>query len=124
MKKGEVVMAVSGNPGLPSILSVDACIHDGFVGFRNLSHEILPQFFYFVLLYQKEANHLKSTGAVFKNLSTDQIKEFKIPVPPIAEQEKIVTEFEQERRQIESVRNITRLFEQKIKSKIAEVWNG
>ncbi len=39
MKKGDVVMVVSGAPGLPGILSVDACIHDGFVGFRELQRE-------------------------------------------------------------------------------------
>ena len=42
MKAGEVVMAVSGNPGLASILRINAYIHDGFVGFRNLSDELLP----------------------------------------------------------------------------------
>ena len=36
MKKGDFIIAVSGDPGEPCILSVDACIHDGFVGFRNL----------------------------------------------------------------------------------------
>ncbi|HYT45682.1 MAG TPA: restriction endonuclease subunit S, partial [Methylomirabilota bacterium] len=75
MKKGEVIMAVSGNPGLPTILRVDACIHDGFVGFRDLDARVLPEFLYYLLFHYKEANNSNSIGAVFKNLTTDQIKE-------------------------------------------------
>ena len=36
MQKGDLVIAVSGNPGLPAILEIDACIHDGFVAFDLL----------------------------------------------------------------------------------------
>jgi type I restriction enzyme S subunit len=50
MKAGDVVMAVSGAVGLPAILTIDACIHDGFVGFRNLRREITAQCFYYFLL--------------------------------------------------------------------------
>lgn len=94
MKKGDVVMAVSGNPGLATILSVDACIHDGFVGFRNLDKRLIPEFFYFVLTHQKEVNSALSIGAVFKNLNTDQIRLFQIPLPPLSIQEEIVAEIE------------------------------
>jgi type I restriction enzyme M protein len=94
MKKGDVIMAVSGNPGLATILSVDACIHDGFVGFRNLDKRIIPEFFYFVLVHQKDINNSQSIGAVFKNLNTEQIRQFQIPLPPLSIQEEIVTEIE------------------------------
>jgi len=122
MKKGEVVMAVSGNPGLATILSVDACIHDGFVGFRNLSSKIFPQFFYFILLYQKESNHFQSTGAVFKNLNTDQIKQFRIPVPSLDIQKQIVNKIEEERKIVEANKKLIQIFEKKIEEKINEVW--
>ncbi|VVB89949.1 Type-1 restriction enzyme MjaXIP specificity protein [uncultured archaeon] len=74
MKKGEVVIAVSGNPGLPGILKVDACIHDGFVGFRNLSSKVMHEFLYYYLYHQKENSNSQSVGAIYKNLTTDQIK--------------------------------------------------
>jgi type I restriction enzyme, S subunit len=41
MKKGDVIIAVSGDPGRACILNVDACIHDGFVGLRNESSIII-----------------------------------------------------------------------------------
>ncbi len=83
MKKGDVIMAVSGNPGLPTILAIDACIHDGFVGFKDLSSSILPEFLYFLLLHYKDTNNIQSIGAVFKNLNTNQIKRFDIPFSSI-----------------------------------------
>lgn len=122
MKKGEVVMAVSGNPGLPSILAVDACIHDGFVGFRELSPKLLPEFLYYVLIYQKESNNSQSVGAVFKNLTTDQIKQFDIPIPTLDIQRQIVGKIEAERMSVESAKKLIEIYEEKIKNKIGEVW--
>jgi type I restriction enzyme M protein len=94
MKKGEVIMAVSGNAGLTTILAVDACIHDGFVGFRELSENVNTQYFYYILNHIKDENKSKADGAVFQNLTTDQIKDFEIPLPPIEIQELIVKEIE------------------------------
>jgi type I restriction enzyme, S subunit len=64
MSKGSVVMAVSGAVGLPSILAVDACIHDGFVGFRKLDPSILPAFLYHFLLENRSENQAQGTGAI------------------------------------------------------------
>jgi len=122
MKKGEVVMAVSGNPGLPSILAIDACIHDGFVGYRNLSVKILPQFLYYVLFRNMVTNKAKSDGAVFLNLTTDQIKEFSTPIPSLEEQTQIILGIEQEQKLVGANKQLIALFEQKIKDKINEVW--
>lgn len=123
MKKGDVIMAVSGNPGLPTILAIDACIHDGFVGFRNLDTEqVLPEFLYYSLLRLKSKHDSKSVGAVFRNLNTDQIKKFEIPTPDIATQQQIVAQIERERGYIDGAGEIARLTEQKIKDKVSEVW--
>ncbi len=112
MKKGEVVMAVSGNPGLPSILGVDACIHDGFVGYRNLSEKILPNFLYFVLIKNMVLNKAQSDGAVFLNLTTNQIKEFKTPLPSIEEQKSIIKKIEEEQELVNANKKLISLFEQ------------
>jgi restriction endonuclease S subunit len=122
MKAGEVVMAVSGNPGLASILTTNAYIHDGFVGFRNLRDELLPEFFYFVLTYFKEHSDSLSIGAVFKNLTTDQIKEFDIPIPTLDAQKDIVATLQSERTLVESNRKLIEIFEAKIKAKLDEIW--
>ena len=83
-------MAVSGAVGLPAILTVDACIHDGFVGFRNLNQSVLPQFFYWFLRVNREQNKSQGTGAIWVNLTTDQVKRFEIPIPPLSTQERFM----------------------------------
>ncbi|MHB9100611.1 MAG: N-6 DNA methylase [Sulfuricella sp.] len=123
MKAGSVVMAVSGNPGLPAILNVDACVHDGFVGFRLLdTSQISAEFLYYVLLWKKEAHGLQSFGAVFKNLTTDQIREFLIPLPDHETQRAIVAEIEAEQALVNANRQLIARFEAKIKAAINRVW--
>jgi type I restriction enzyme S subunit len=90
MKKGDLIIAVSGNPGEPCILNVDACIHDGFVGFRNLNtKEVYTPYLYHFFKFNKNKNQSQAVGAIYKNLNTDQIKGIQIPLPPLEEQKKI-----------------------------------
>ncbi len=90
MKKGDVVIAVSGNPGLPAILNADACIHDGFAGLRNLDNsKISTDFLYRFLIFVKDKTNSGAVGAIFKNLTTDQIKNLEIPLPPLLQQKRI-----------------------------------
>jgi type I restriction enzyme S subunit len=87
MPAGSVVMAVSGAVGLPAILSIDACIHDGFVGFRALKLTIKPLFLYYYLKQHRTQNRAQGTGAIWINLTTDQVSRFGIPMPPISLQQ-------------------------------------
>ncbi|WNK51482.1 restriction endonuclease subunit S [Pantoea agglomerans] len=87
MAAQSVVMAVSGAPGLTAILNHDACIHDGFVGLRDLSADLLPEFVAFTLNLLRAKNDQQAVGAVFRNLTTDQVKAMVIPVPPMEKQE-------------------------------------
>ena len=114
MPAGGVVMAVSGAVGLPAILSVDACIHDGFVGFRDLHQSVLPEFFYWFLSVNREQNKSQGTGAIWVNLTTDQVKRFSVPVPPVSLQERFVKKMKeittQNDLQTFSLNKIDRLF--------------
>lgn len=87
MSAQSVVMAVSGAPGLTAILNHDACIHDGFVGLRDLNSDLLPEFLAFTLNLLRAKNDQQAVGAVFRNLTTDQVKAMTIPVPPIEKQQ-------------------------------------
>jgi type I restriction enzyme, S subunit len=90
MYQGDVVIAVSGAPGLPAILAHDACIHDGFVGLRNLDQKrINADFLYAYLTFARATSNGKAVGAIFKNLTTDQIKDLEVPDLPVAEQRRI-----------------------------------
>lgn len=96
MKAGDVVIVVSGNPGLPAILAHDCCIHDGFVGLRSLqSDRISNQYLYLFLQFVKASTDAQATGAIFRNLTTDQIKATNIVVPPLDVQERLCDELQQ-----------------------------
>lgn len=123
MKKGDVVIAVSGNPGLPAILNSDACIHDGFVGLRNLNNKlILNEFLYYFLKFNKEKNHSKAVGAIFKNLTTDQLKEIKVPLPDLKTQQKITNILEQADAALQKRKNANQLPEQFLQSVFFEMF--
>ena len=106
MKKGEVVMAVSGNPGLPAILAVDACIHDGFVGLRYLdTNKVNTKYLYHLLSVSKNDQSQNATGAIFRNLTTDQVRAIEIPLPPtIEKQEKVVEKLNEQMQAVETLK--------------------
>ena len=56
------------------------------------------------------------------NLTTDQIKKFNIPLPPLKIQKQIVAQIEEEQELVEANKKLIEIFERKIKTKIAEVW--
>ena len=90
MQQGDMVIAVSGAPGLPAILAHEACIHDGFVGLRNLNlKRVCPNFLYSYLTFIRTTSKSQAVGAIFKNLTTDQIKRIDIPELPLEEQKRI-----------------------------------
>jgi restriction endonuclease S subunit len=72
-------------------LAVDACIHDGFVGFRSLDVSVSPEFLYNFLVAYRRHSAEQAVGATFQNLKTDQIREWVVPVPP----ENLQTRFQQ-----------------------------
>lgn len=122
MEKGDVIITVSGNPGLPTILAVDACIHDGFVGLRDLDENVKSAYLYWNLMFQHQVNSSQSVGAIFRNLTTHQVKGFKIPLPPLETQEAIVAELDIEQSMVESNRKLIDRFEKKIEAVIGRVW--
>jgi type I restriction enzyme S subunit len=105
MAKGELVMVVSGSPGVPAILNVDACIHDGFVGFRGLDLEkVSTEFLYFWFLFRLVENDKHAVGAIFRNLTTDQIKAFDVPILSIKIQRQIATRLKSQLAEVEIAR--------------------
>ncbi len=88
MKKNEVVIVVSGNVGITAILQEDCCIHDGFVGLRDLNHNVLPEYLAITLNNMTETHEKRKAGAIFKNLTTTQIKNMEVPLPSLEAQGK------------------------------------
>lgn len=82
MKAGSLVIQVSGNPGTPSILNVDCCIHDGFAGLVNIDeHKYHIPYLYFFLETIKDISSKDASGGIWENLDTNKIRELQIPFP-------------------------------------------
>lgn len=76
LKSGELVLSNSATPGIPKILDVDSCIHDGWLYFPKsvLSKYYLYLFFKHI---RKELVAL-GNGSVFTNLKTDILKAYPV----------------------------------------------
>jgi type I restriction enzyme M protein len=77
-----------------------------------------------VLRANKEANKSQWVDAVFMNLTTDQIRDFLIPVPDLPAQRAIVAKIDAEQALVNANRELIRRMEAKIKAAIDRVWGA
>lgn len=84
-----LIVSNSATPGLPKIMKIKACIHDGwlvFAKYRGITRDFL--YYKFIDIRRKLVN--QANGSVFQNLKTDIVKDFDISIPSIQTQNKIV----------------------------------
>lgn len=80
LKKGSLILSNSATPGLPKFLSLDACIHDGWLYFPEKTH-LSDLFLYQLFLAIRPALLQQGNGSVFTNLKTDILKNHVIAKP-------------------------------------------
>jgi len=94
------------------------------IGIRVKPKHLNSRFLWYLLNnYRKEGKyrHLmrESVNGLFNR---EELKILEIRLPPLAEQEKIVEQFETERELIDANQKLIAIYEQKINDKIAEIW--
>lgn len=92
LKKGSIVLSCSGTRvAIPGILGVDACIHDGWLAFKNFRN-VDTDFLYnlFVKLHERMQGSA-TTGGVFNNLTTSIVRDLRMGFPSLPEQQKIAS---------------------------------
>src|SRR3546814_14405866 len=89
--RGTLTIICSGDVGVPSFLAVDACIHDGFLALINIDEsQVNKEYLYHIIYSVKQRFYASAThGGVFTNLTTGILKEFLVPLPQLAEQQRI-----------------------------------
>lgn len=86
---GELIISNSATPGLPKIMKIKACIHDGWLKVDKYNG-ITRDFLYYSIKHHVKRLVIQGNGSIFTNLKTDILKDFPIPVPDsIEEQEQI-----------------------------------
>lgn len=79
--EGALVLSNSATPGIPKILDVDSCIHDGWLYFPESQ---LSNYFLFLFFKSIRSNLVAlGNGSVFTNLKTDILKNYSFSKPDI-----------------------------------------
>ena len=79
LQKGALVLSNSATPGLPKILGIDTCIHDGWLYFPI--SKLSNPFMYLMFIKFRENLISRANGSVFLNLKTEIVKNLKIALP-------------------------------------------
>ncbi len=79
-KVGDLVLSNSATPGMPKILAVDTCVHDGWMHFP--SSKVSNEYLYLLFISIRPNLVQQGSGSVFINLKTDILREYGIVIPP------------------------------------------
>ena len=94
--KGDFLLTNSMSFGRPYISNIEGCIHDGWLVI-SAARGTYSQDFLFYLLSSRFAYDQfcgKVSGAVVQNLNSDKVADAIFPIPPIEEQQRIVSRLE------------------------------
>lgn len=91
-KENDLILCVRGSTtGRMNISGFDACIGRGVAAIKGF----INQWYLNYYIHFNQKNFLgMGTGTTFPNISSNQIAEYSIPLPPLAEQHRIVAEVE------------------------------
>jgi type I restriction enzyme M protein len=125
--KGTVLMAMYGQGvtrGRVAVLGIDAAMNQACVAFQPRNAILLPTFLFRVLqsCYEDLRRISDARGGNQSNLSAQVLKEYSIPLPPLATQQAIVAEIKAEQALVAANRELIERFEKKIQATLARVW--
>ena len=93
---GDFLLTNSMSFGRPYITQIKGCIHDGWL--RISPPKSLDKDYLYTLLsspFVRKLFVIAAAGAVVMNLNADKVRELSIPLPPLAEQHRIVAKVDE-----------------------------
>jgi type I restriction enzyme M protein len=125
--KDTVLMAMYGQGttrGRVAVLGIDASINQACAAFLIKDGSISSEYLFAILRasYDELRRISDNRGGNQGNLSAQILKQFPIPLPPLATQRAIVAEIEAERALVNANRELITRMEKKIQATLARVW--
>ena len=93
-EEGDVLISVRAPVGPTNICPEESCIGRGLAAIRGLDG-IQPRFILYLMRSFENVIAGRGTGTTFNAITGSQLRDFEIPIPPLAEQHCIVAEVEQ-----------------------------
>src|SRR5690554_293099 len=91
VKPGDLIVSNSATPGIPKIMAINACVHDGWLVFDDYKNIDKLYLYYFFLFFRKTLNH-SASGSVFKNLKTDIVRNIDLILPDDLQEQKAIAQ--------------------------------
>jgi type I restriction enzyme S subunit len=88
--KGTLCLTIAANIGDVGILEFDSCFPDSVVGFNAFKPIENNEYFLYLLMAYKTILDKKATKSAQKNINLEKISSLAYPLPPLAEQQRIV----------------------------------
>ena len=93
-EKNDILLSVRAPVGPTNLAPCQVCIGRGLTAIRP-SKELLTKYVLLFFRYFEAQLASKGTGTTFKAITQDVVKNLEIPIPPLAEQERIVAKTEE-----------------------------
>ena len=92
--KGMMIVSNSASPGLPMIMEITACVHDGWLIIDDYDC-VTQEFMYYHFLNERQSLISSSNGSVFNNLKIDIVKSHPIIITDEETMTKVTQQFRQ-----------------------------
>ena len=129
LERGDVVLTTRGTVGNTALYDASVeyehiRINSGMLIFRPEAGKLSASYLFHFFQSENFRAQMEAiiSGSAQPQLPIRSLNEARVPLPPLAVQEQIVAEIEEEQKLIEANKRLIEIHEAKIKAKIAEVW--
>jgi len=119
-----VLVAMYGaTAGEVGILQIEASTNQAICGITT-GEMLLPEYLYLILKNSKAGLVRFAGGGAQPNISQKIIRDFHIPIPPLAIQQTIVEEIKSEQAIVEASMELAIRFEKKVQAALSRIWGA